>query len=818
MSKYVAFDAETHLIQPGILAPPLVCASFACVGDDGKIKGTLLDREQARQVFKEILESNLVISGANMPYDMLVMAVDARLTGEEDLLPAIFTKYQRGEVHDVLVAEKLHAIARGHLGKDPRTMQATAYSLDTVTDMTLYRLDAKENARWRLSYAILENVPQKHWPEDARQYPIDDAVNTLEIALAQRGLAPRMAPHDWTGPAQSCSRCGCALTGAPRGCPLVQAASNLHDHAAQAYAAWCLHLGGAWGMRTDPVAIAELKRAASVGRDTAFAESVRLGFLRPDGTEDQAKVRTAVALAYGATDKCDQCTGGRIPGETTCKTCMGTRAEGMAPCTVCASTGKIPSKTTKACPTCNGTNLKFTKETPLSPTGRVQIGRDTLTESGDDALMAYAASQEDDKILDSYIPFIEQGVDVPITLSYNSPLETGRVSIKGLAQTLPRAVSAHLSAELKKQGASVVGVRDCFVPRGSWSAPNNSIISRAEWLRDREWRDHDRAGCVYFSNDYTGGELVTFAEACVERVGSSTMGQALNAGIDVHSALGATMMGVSYDMFMEAMAGKHGPQAKKRAGLFRQAAKPENFGNPGGMGPVRKVLQQRAQGPDTPHPSGPSMVDDGNGGFVPGYKGLRFCILTSGTERCGEVKITEWKGRAYPPVCRACVEAADRGRSAWFRQWPEASEYLAWHSRNVEQNGFITQLYTGRIRGDTDYSSESNGDFQALLADIAKRALCRVVYEQHVDGGSVLYGSKTILFAHDELFGEAREDVAAEVSARVNVIMIEEFQKGCPNHVPACKAEPTLMRRMRKDAKPAYRDGRLIPWEDRLQP
>lgn len=766
--KLVAFDVETHKVQPGLLAPPLVCGAIF----DGN-ESRLFSPSHALDWLEELLcDEDVTICGANIAYDFGVCANE-----RPELLPLIFKKYQDGLVFDILIAEKLHAIARGHLSKDPRTGgQLTSpstgrpsdYSLESVTDLVLYETDAKADDFWRLRYAHLDGVPLDEWPPEAEEYPQQDVRFTWRVASAQLGLAPRMDMHQWTAQ-QTCMRCSSGLTGASRGCSVIAKSQNLHDHTAQVFASWCLHLGAIWGLRADGQSVAVLKEAALAGRAGALEEAMKLGFVRENGTEDQAKVKEKVALAYD-TDPLSKCQG---------QGCV---------------TGRVPTaaksgKGSKACPVCNGTGLELGENVPRTDKGAIQIGRDTLTETGDEDLMAYAVGQEDDKVIDTYIPFLEEAVTIPVCLRPNNPLETGRVSYKDKSQVLPRFVSAYLSAALKKANAPVVGVRDCLVPRGD---------------------------NVFFSVDYTGGELVTFAEACVERVGFSKMGEALVAGVDVHSALGATVMGVAYKMFIEMLAGEHGPVSKQRAKLFRQAAKPENFGNPGGMGSVKKVLQNRKQGPDTPHPSGTSMVDDGNGNFIKGYKGLRFCILTDGADQCGEIKITEWKDKPYPPVCLACVQAAERGREAWFKQWPEARPYLAWHSKNASDNGYVVQLYSKRVRGGTDFTSESNGDFQALLADIAKRALCRVVTEQYTDRHSPLFGSRTVVFAHDELFGETPESIGHEVCLRVEQIMVEEFQKGCPKHAKACKAEPTLMRRSRKDAGPVYANGRLIPWEDRF--
>jgi hypothetical protein len=182
--------------------------------------------------------------------------------------------------------------------------------------------------------------------------------------------------------------------------------------------------------------------------------------------------------------------------------------------------------------------------------------------------------------------------------------------------------------------------------------------------------------------------------------------------------------------------------------------------------------------------------------------------------------VLAWKERPCAPTCCACLEVADKIRDAWFAKWTEARQYLAWHSNNVEATerefGYsrVQQIYSGRIRGGADYCAEANGDFQALLADIAKRALIRVAYEQYVIKDSPLYQvSRTIVFAHDELFGECRTEVGHEVSMRVNEIMVEEFVRGCPRHAAACKAEPTLMPRWWKAAEPVYSEsGRLVPW------
>lgn len=809
--RAVALDTETHLIQIGLPAPPLVCGSVAELQPDGTIAAALLDRDSAVRAFELALADDAItIVGANISFDMLVIAVAAARAGR-NLLPAIFNAYQRGRVFDLQIAEVLHAIAEGHLDKDPRTGKKlrdpltgkqASYSLAVVTDLVLGRTDAKRNDRYRSSYALLEDVPIAQWPEDARTYPVDDARNTLEVALAQVGRLPAVGIHRWRE--NGCTQCGAAMSlSVPPACVGRYMRRNLHDLAAQCFAAWALHLGGAWGFRVDGAALDVLEGAARRAAAATLPELQAMGFMRADGSEDGGAVRRAVARAYG---------------------CAGS-------CEVCGGTGKcVSAKTGKPinCVTCSATGLDVTSApVPRSdpsnkfPIGQVQTGRDVLFESGDENLLAYALAGEDDKVLATYVPDLRKGVAQRVCLKANPVLDTGRVSYRGgenvlgTVQLFPRRLSAPLVQALKALAKEAppgtyvpTGIRDCI-----WAPP----------------------GWVFYSDDYTGGELVTFSEACVARVGYSDLGEALNAGLDAHLALAATMLGWPYERALAAYKDK-GHADHKLVKAFRQCAKWGNFGFMGGMGALKFTLTQRRQGEDTPHPSGPVEIWDGKA-WVRGYRGMRLCILLDNAPACGITKIVEYKGRATSPVCKACVDAAERIRSSWFKQWREADPYLKWHGANCENVGEVTQLYSGRVRGGARFNAESNGDFQALLADVAKRAQCRVTTEQYLpttvrtdenvacyglsayEGGpSPLLGSRSIFLAHDELFGEAPLDTAHDVAMRVLEVMVEEFRRACPNHWRACKAEPTIMPRWWKSAEPVWHRGRLAPWTPEHDP
>ncbi len=153
---------------------------------------------------------------------------------------------------------------RGGKLKDPSKGTITnRVSLAVCVDVCLGRVDAKKNDRFRLSYALLENIPHEQWPEDARQYPVDDAVNGLGVAEWQEG---------------NCR--------------------NLGDLQNQCETAWDLHLGSMWGCRTNADRVEALGDFLQKQRnvDVAFAQSK--GWMREDGTKDTKAIKAAVREAY----------------------------------------------------------------------------------------------------------------------------------------------------------------------------------------------------------------------------------------------------------------------------------------------------------------------------------------------------------------------------------------------------------------------------------------------------------------------------------------------------------------------------------------
>lgn len=757
----VSYDTETHLTQPGLALPPLVCAAVATV----KSGGALLDKDQARETYLKIIsDPRLILIGQRIAYDNGVMAVDFARRGI-DIMPLIVKMYLDQRVYDIGIAEQLHAIANGHLLSDPRTggklrdpgtgEGGVGYRLSVLQDLVLGRTDAKVNDRFRKSYQLLEHLPINEWPLEARTYPVDDVVNPLEIAIAQ-----------------------------------VARNRNLHEVSDQAFSDFCLTLGGAQGFMSDPEAIEALSVKTQQARDEHVQEFIDADFFKrrsykkrcqlckgpvekqglecPEchggaiqvsaktGAESRnmRRIKNLIADAYGVSGVCPFCEGqGEVPGSMAHKGCVpGCVTPGCVE-------GKVPNpKTTKGCPKCDTTGRDLnTAPIPTTPSGGVSTGRDPLNESGDELLMNFARFCEADKIGTTYLPWLRKGVTedgrrIPLTLRPNVLLATGRISYSGVVQLLPR------------KG----GVRECVVFPEGWTG---------------------------ISADYKGLELVTHAQSCINILGESVLAQVLNAGKDAHSLLGADMCGMVYDDFVAKRKG-----GDKRVGDYRQAAKPGNFGFPGGMGAPKMVLQQRSADFKT-------FAEDGTE-----YNGLRFCLLVGGAKRCGVEKVTKWGRATMPPTCKRCIECADVLRNSWFNTYTENRPYFK-HINQLMDAGEMVQHASNRIRGGIDFCSAANSYFQALGADVTKLALRRVVAEQFADKSSDLYGSRFILMAHDELFIQARDEQADAAARRLSAVMVGALQELCPDLAAAAEAEPALMKRWYKGAEAVYDEkGALVPW------
>lgn len=863
---HYSLDTETPLFRPGNMAPEIVCGSVAQL-DGGAIVGQLLRGGDVVATFLELLKSGHTVAFANAAYDLAVALSAISAQGSHPLRRIIFDALRAGRVYDDLLAQSLDAIYRGTLGEtpegnplvDPSTGKTSKrYSLAIVTQIVLGRADAKEADAWRKTYAVLAGIPIERWPSVAREYPVHDARNTLEVGVAQAVGTP--GAHLWEPVPQvpglplhhvvGCIYCGRTVD--ERECdqisPQCAAApancyQNLVDLPAQVEAAHALHLGVCWSLRTDPVKVERLAVEVDAKHAVFVERFQKKGWFRAPcaakcgacatckeaGSEDQAAVKRAIARAYGAEAPCLRCRGTGRVRNTEFVPCRGEKVRGRyrgcggLECATCGGTGeveKIGNEVTckdvvdengaVAASGCDGSgfDLSTIPMLPRTEKGGVSTDRDTTMESGDEDLSDFGEN-EFEKSRTTYVPWLRAGVDRPLKYAVNAIVGTGRCSYEGGPfHQLPRAGKE----------------RECIRARGAWC-------------------DHP-VEMVLGATDYEAGELCCLAQYTYWLFGHSQMRDAINRsgkpGI-LHSDLAAEVLGFSLDEFLARLKAKD-----KQAKDFRQMCKPINFGVPGRMGVPKLVLTSRKKN------AGFTFAEDGPAEFEgkPGYWGVRFCLLTGGAKRCGvngdgvSNKVMEWKKYPCPPVCAECLKVVDGVlKPAYFRRYPEIKDFFKWgekrHQRGEPCPSVVWDAARGekrvtRLRMCEEISAFLNNCFQSMLADVGKHALCRMTREAYLgereDGSwTPLLGARFPVFMHDEPLSELVLETAHLSGPRIAEIQMESGQALAPDVV--WKAETALSPYLAKGMEPVYLcpgcdarddarrcgkcgvDGKLVPWE-----
>lgn len=658
MPNIIAFDTETWLIEPGLLAPPLVC--FQWIGNTVR-EARLCHRDHAYDCIREMLLSENILVGHNVAYDMGVIAAQW-----PDLLPLIFAKYDRQQVTDTLIRDQLLQIAkgefRGWFNEQTQESGAITYHLADLVRRHLGQNLKKEG--FRLFYRAFDQVPNindwdrvakefqdacraGNWPDwtrdlkdedragllaadpsEARTYALEDARTTLAVYEAQERAAFRPDLQD-----------------------------VLADQYRQTYAAFCLHLASAWGVHTDPEAVEKIAAHLQGRFDEIQTTLMQVGIVRPNGTVDTEAAKDAMVQR-------------------------------------CAEEGIKPA---------------------LTPKGAVSLSADACArvEEEGSSITLYTEYVQLRKSLSNDIKMLRSAAgEVPIQPRYDMA-DTGRTrASKGF-----QAIS--------KTG----GIRECFVPR---------------------------EGKVFAQGDYEALELHTLAQWCISHGIPSKLGEALNAGKDVHTMMAATMLGITYEEGLVRKKAKD-PVLKDA----RQKAKPINFGFPGGLGIEKFVAFARVQ----------------------------YGVILTEAE-------------------------AKQAKEAWLTLWPEMHQFF-YLSAQATAGGRLateTHLFSGRIRGGCRYTALCNGRFQGLGADAAKRGLCLVTRACYADTASPLYGARPIGFFHDEILAEVAIKGAPEAAVELGRLMVKGANEFLPD-VPS-KVDPLLMEVWSKDAEPIKdENGRLKVWK-----
>lgn len=373
--------------------------------------------------------------------------------------------------------------------------------------------------------------------------------------------------------------------------------------------------------------------------------------------------------------------------------------------------------------------------------GQVQTDKDTLLLTDDPDLHVLAEQMTFDKHLNQWGPVLRAAVLRPVCCRYDALVETGRTASSGSEG---------------QEGTNIQNpprkgdVRPCIIPRDGW---------------------------VFCSTDADTIELRAQAQNCLEMVGWSKMAQAIidqyyNGGPDLHERLAGNLIN---------MPAEEVRRLRKLGDLTaidaRQFAKIPGFGLWGGLGAETLIAFAAAQ--------------------------------------LSREQFLKWFGATRDEQ----LSKAKWIVSVWKETWPEAPIYFDKVGRMIDRQkgyGTIRQLMSGRIRGGVSFTAAANGFFQGRVADAMKAILWRLAQECYTGREtdkwgrltgrrSILFGSRPVMFLHDEPILEHPERSAAERAERQRVIVVETLSVWMPD-IP-CTSSAVLMRRWQKGAEPGYLCG-----------
>lgn len=712
----LAFDFETALIAPARLAPPPACMTWQ---KRGQSAGSICDASEARVLLCDALQrEDYLFVGANVAFDFAVAA-----EAWPELRPLIFEAYNSDRVTDVQHRQRLLDIAGGvYKGRIVGNGIWIPHRYDLATLAKRCAGIELKKDEWRLSYGEFIGVPLAEWPAHAVKVQERAKQTFAELEEEWAEVKPKDVPKTVKKRIDGLRE---MIAGVPERCteyPIEDAVATLavfeaqEKHAAfledqfrQARAYFALHLGSAWGLRTDARGVEILRAETQAAYDEARNHLVACKLVRGEHVK------------------------GAKPGSADTKVAKRLMIE------VCRREG-LPLRRTDGhvdedkdtCCKLDGTPLPHGHD---ECEDHVCLDEEACLATGDETLRIYAEFSTLKKVLKNDVKALSGGIVYPIHTSYGLA-ETGRTtSGKQSEDSGLREYSTNIQNLRRREG-----IREAFVPR---------------------------EGRVFVSCDYPQLESYTWAQFCLWKLGQSRLAEALNAGLDNHLMLTATMADSTYEE-AEARYLDGDPETD----ALRQLSKVGNYGFPGGMGP--KTMLESA------------------------LKQLKKPVI----ERL-----------------QLDIKRMERLKEEWKATWPEADVYLQ-YIRSLgppyPERFFATveSFQTKRFRGGATYCAACNNGFQALGSDCAKNAGWLIAKAQYAEPSSALFDSRTVAFIHDEFLLEVFRDRIHEAGNALADAMAEGANAFLPDvPIPRAKLKPTAMVRWSKKAKPLHDErGRLVPW------
>lgn len=485
----VAIDLETRPFAPGLMAPPVICVSVARPNTPSSLYLARHGIEVVRGLLRDPTKALVFHNGA---YDLSCLCA-----ADPSLYEDVYRALDADRIHDTKIREELNDIASGRT-KEGMVFRDGAW---IKPDYSLAGNKAVKGSRglvWR--HLSKDRSADKTDPEAWR-------MRYQELEDLPLSIWPEKAKRY-------------ALEDAEDTLAVFQKQFSPADEHAQVRAAFALKLMSDVGLHTDGHSVRALKKRMTGLRKKNRKWLIRAGLLKPKYLTKKQVVENEPYDERDATNNR-----------------LFVWSKDLT---------KIRELVRKRCGR-RGTPL------PVTGGGGISTDRDSLLQSGSRLAAILAGASGVDKILDTYMPVLEAGVDLPIHTRFNVLVNSGRSS------------SANPNLQNLPSGRKVGGVRECFVP----SSPDY----------------------VLASIDYDILELRALAQVCLWLFGRSRLAEVLKSGRDVHVDMACQILGITYE---EGWARHKAKDASFKSA--RDLAKICNFGYPGGLGANAFVDYARQSG------------------------------------------------------------------------------------------------------------------------------------------------------------------------------------------------------------------------------
>lgn len=708
-----------------------------------------------------IEETDLLLCGVNLPFDLLVLIEEAKRRGL-DLTRGVFAACEEGRLRDTGDSDKLLCIAAGR-EEHKFGMEAIAYRRlgiqlgDDKHGPGAWRVRYRELERWPgddrdawelarvrrvvtpAQFAAAEDGliepgdlrPVWTWPYHARRYALSDVVIDRELWRLQRDEAVRLF-----------------------GKPVVP------DEQARAVFHLCLHLQSTTGVVTDYHQACEARASLAGSIERLRAVLVRAGLMKRRqvwsgvGSVAEGALVTAEGRP-GETFRFVHRAGAKGEPKDKGRSALLERDDAadperdgervvlpLASLRICAETGRglelsrdMAEVRRRVEATLVGADM-FRDADHLTGTGLVKTDREVLElVSGltDDAgLRALGALSKVEKLKSTYVDQLcREGV---VRWRYDPVKDTGRTSASALRFLAPNDEGVLISF---KEGTNFQN----FPGRDALERAAKQVLEQLGGPEDEEEREawvtgwarlHDprrmvvaRPGHLFAVHDYKAIELACMARVLNVFNGTpSTLAAVINSGKDPHLWTGVRVHPILWDgetltyeeLVAERKAGERA-LAEGRTPTDRQ----------------RRVLKTR------------KMCKVVNFGFLGAMGAAKFVLYA-------------WQGYGV----RVALDVAKALRNAFLATYPEVRDYFGRIDQLLKRDLPVVQVGTGRVRRGCTYAAACNSYFQGLAADGAAQAAWMLARQAYVGPGPLL-GARPLIFEHDAFLVEFLCELAEEL-------------------------------------------------------